>query len=170
MAYSTFPQSTHPLTPRSPSGGALPRRFEPATRSGAARNPDASESTAATTDVLRFLILLAILCGLACLYVWQANTISALREVTQTIRAEVKVIERQNVSLMLEYAQYDRPARIEAQSSQAGMVAGQTPVRVQLSGLTAYQAATSPETKYASSVWGLATTLPGSPIVWSQSE
>ena len=163
MAYTTFPQSGQPMIPAPPQVGASPAR--------PARRADATEpATAATSGLLRFLILLAVICGLTCLYVWQANSISSIRDETQSVLAEVQVLERQNVSLMLEYTHWDTPDYIEAESSQAGMVAGQTPVRVQLPESAEYQASASPDAEYAFPVRRLAAWLPGSPTIWSQSK
>jgi hypothetical protein len=172
MAYSAFPQSAQPMIPVPPQTGISPLRPEPvpeATVRRAARGTLASEpTTAATSGLLRFLILLAIICGLACLYVWQANTISSIRDETRSVTAEVQVLERKNVDLMLEYASWDAPEYIEAQSSEAGMVAGQTPVRVQLPGLGEHQAAARPDAEYTIPIRRLAAWLPGSPGIWSQ--
>jgi hypothetical protein len=172
MAYSAFPQSAQQMIPTPPQAGTSPLRPEPATHAAnrrPARNTDASEPTAAVTSgLLRFLILLAVICGLTCVYVWQADTISSIRYETQTVKTEIKTLERQNVSLMLEYATWDTPDYIEAKSNEAGMVAGQTPVRVQLPGSTARQAAASSDDDYAFPIGEVAAWLPGSPTIWSQ--
>jgi hypothetical protein len=172
MAYSAFPQPAMPLIPAPPQVGTSPSRPEPATPASVRRperRTDAAEpTTAATSGLLRFLVLLAVICGLTCVYVWQANSISSIRDDTQSVLAEVQILERQNVSLMLEYAGWDTPDYIEAESSQAGMVAGQTPVRVQLPGSGERQVAASSGAQYTFQSRQLAAWLPGSPTIWSQ--
>jgi hypothetical protein len=172
MAYSTFPQPAQPMIPAPPQAGISPLRPVPGSQvpaGRALRRAETSESaTASTSGLLRFLILLAIICGLTCLYVWQANTISAIRDETQSLNAEVQVLERRNIDLMLEYAGWDRPDYIEAQSRQAGMVAGQIPVRVRLPELGEDRTVASTATEYSLRTGQLAAWVAASPMIWSQ--
>jgi hypothetical protein len=174
MAYTAFPQSAPPMIPAPPQVGVSPMHpvpGSPASVRRPVRGADATEpATAATAGLLQFLILLAVICGLTCLYVWQANSISSIRGETRSVLAEVQVLDRQNVSLMLEYTRWDTPDYIEVESNQAGMVAGQTPVRVQLPGSGEHQASASPDAEYAFPIRRLAAWLPGSPTMWSQSK
>jgi hypothetical protein len=107
-------------------------------------NTNATGSSAATdSGLLRFLILLVAICGLTCVYVWQAETISAIRTKTQEMARAIEVLERQNVNLMLDYAGWDAPAYIEAESNKSGMVVGQIPIRVPA--FAEHQATTIPD-------------------------
>jgi hypothetical protein len=170
MAYSAFPQSAQQMLPAPPQAGASPLRPEPvphAANRRPARDAGIAEPVA-TSGLLRFLILLTVICGLTCVYVWQANTISSIRYETQTVTTEIQTLERQNVGLMLEVASLDTPEYIEAKSNEAGMVAGQTPLRVQLPGPGARQAAASPDAEYDFPIKQMAAWLPGSSTIWSQ--
>jgi len=172
MAYSALPQSAQPMLPTSPQAGASPLRPESVSHSATrrpAKSADATEmSIAATSGLLHFLILLVIISGLTCLYVWQANTIFAIRGETEVMTQEIRSLERQNVSLMLQYAPWDAPGYIEEESSLSGMVVGQVPVRVQLPRSDERQASASPDAEYGFPIRQLAAGLPGSLTVGSQ--
>jgi hypothetical protein len=172
MAYSAFPQSAQTMIPAPPQAGVFPLRPESVSQDAVghpARRVGVSEPSAVdTSGLLRFLILLAVISGLTCLYVWQANTISAIRDETLVLSEEIRSLERQNVGLMLEYARWDAPDYIEEASNESGMVAGQAPVRVQLGGLSEQQAAAELDAEYSFPIRQLAAWLPGSLTVGSQ--
>jgi hypothetical protein len=142
MAYNAFPRSAREIMPAPPQVGTSPTRPAPIPHSVSRRSGTAGalpkgsvaapDQSAAASALLRFLILLVIISGLTCLYVWQANTISAIKGNTQNMLDEIQSLDRQNVNLMLEYTRWDAPGYIEAESSRSGMVVGQTPVRVQI--------------------------------------
>jgi hypothetical protein len=176
MAYNAFPRSAQERLPTPPPVGSLPARSEPishtALRSSATvgvprKGPVAGsdQAVAATSALLRFLILLVIISGLTCLYVWQANSISAIKGGTQIIMDEIQDLDRQNVSLMLEYSRWDAPDYIEAESRRSGMVTGQAPVRVPLP--SSFQRGKA-ENGPTDPISQLATWLPGSLSVGSQ--
>jgi hypothetical protein len=166
MAYSAFPQSAQEVIPALPRAGAFPTRSEPNSRTTSRRPADgayASETSAtATSGLLRFLILLVVISGLTCLYVWQANTISAISGQTQVMTEEIRALERQNVSLMLQYTRWDAPGYIEAESSKSGMVVGPAPVRVRLPGLSTRKAAVGSDAESSAAIRQLAAWLPSS--------
>jgi hypothetical protein len=172
MAYNAFPQPTQTMIPAPPQAGVFPLRPDTIAQ-GAAERPQrragvSEPAVVDTSGLLRFLILLAIISGLTCLYVWQANTISAIRDDTRVLSQEIRTLERQNVGLMLQYARWDAPDYIEVASSESGMVAGQAPVRVRLRGLGEHQDATQPEAEYGFPIRELAASLPGSLTLGSQ--
>jgi uncharacterized protein (DUF58 family) len=125
---------------------------------------------AATAGLLQFLILLAVLCGLTCLYVWQANTISAMRAETHLMMRQAQALERRNVGLMLEYTRWDAPGYIEAESNEAGMMVAQEPIRVQVPTLGERQAKLSPDVEDSTAIGGVVAWLPGPPILGSQAK
>ena len=173
MAYSAFPKSAEEMMPASARAGASPTRHEPISQTaprriaGAAHAPETSATAASA--LLRFLVLLVVISGLTCLYVWQANSISAIGGETQAMAAEVQTLERQNVRLMLEYSRWDTPGYIEAESSKSGMVVGPAPVRVQLPGLSQRQAASS-DAETSAPIRLLAAWLPSSPTFGPQAK
>ena len=164
MAYSAIPNSAQPMIPAPPQTGASPLRPQPISR--AASRPSAKSSAAlqpaATAGLLQFLILLAVISGLTCLYVWQADTISAIRVETQTMTQQAQALERRNVSLMLEYARWDEPGYIEAESTESGMMLAQEPIRVQLPELSERQADLRPDVEDSPATSKVVAWLPGS--------
>ncbi len=166
MAYSAFPQSAQEMIPSSPRAGASTTRPGSISRTASRRLADgayASQTSAtATSGLLRFLILLVVICGLTCLYVWQANSVSEISGRTHAMTEEIRALERQNVSLMLEYSRWDAPDYIEAESRKSGMVVGPAPVRVQLPGPSERQAAEGSETEHSAAIRQLAAWLPTS--------
>jgi hypothetical protein len=143
MAYNAISRPAQEMMAAPAPAGTLSARPEaiprPARQDSAAVRVTHRESGAlsnqaegATTALLRFLILLVAICGLTCLYVWQANTISSIRGDTRIMLDDIQNLERQNVQLMLQYSPWDAPSYIEAESSGSGMVAGQVPVRIEL--------------------------------------
>jgi hypothetical protein len=176
MAYNAFPRSAQKLIPAPPQVGADPTRTAPISqprswRSGTAGAlpkgsvGESDQSVAAASALLRFLVLLVIMSGLTCLYVWQANTISAIKGNTQTMLDEIQNLDRQNVNLMLKYTRWDAPGYIEAESSRSGMVVGQAPVRVQL---PAWSQGDHSAEDHADPIGQLAALLPSSLTVGSQ--
>lgn len=165
MAYSAVPQSGQNVIPTTPQAGVFPLRPESIPRGAAGHRPKrvgtSEPSVADTSGLLRFLILLVVISGLTCLYVWQANTIYAIRSETQIMTEEIRSLERQNVALMLEHARWDAPDYIEEESSQSGMVIGQAPVRVQLPRFSEPRAAAESDAEYGFSISQLTARLPG---------
>jgi cytoskeletal protein RodZ len=170
MAYSAIPKSAQQMIPAPPRTGASPRRPEPISHA-ASRRPATSSVTlqpAATAGLLQFLILLAVISGLTCLYVWQADTISAIRFETQTMTQQAQALERRNVSLMLEYARWDEPGYIEVESSESGMMVAQEPIRVQLPELSERQAELRPDVGDSTAISKVGAWLPGSLTIGSR--
>ncbi len=143
MAYNAFPRSAQEMLPAPPKVGSLIARSEPISHSAPQQSASigipkrgtvagSDQTVAAASALLRFLILLVILSGLTCLYVWQANSILAIKGRTQVMMGEIQDLDRENVRLMLEYSRWDAPSYIEEASSESGMVTGQVPLRVQL--------------------------------------
>jgi cytoskeletal protein RodZ len=164
MAYSAIPKSAQQMIPAPPRTEASPGRPEPISHA-ASRRPATSSvalQPAATAGLLQFLILLAVISGLTCLYVWQADTISAIRVETQTMTQQAQALERRNVSLMLEYARWDEPGYIEVESSESGMMVAQEPIRVQLPELSERQAELRPEVGDSTAIGKVMAWLPGS--------
>jgi hypothetical protein len=172
MAYSALPKPARKMISAPPRGGAPSSRSEPVSHSATA-NPVktagvAELSAAGTSDLLRFLFLLVVISGLTCLYVWQADAISAIRYETNVMTEEIRALERQNVSLMLAHARWDAPDYIEAESNRSGMIVGQIPVRVQLPESGGLQGAAGPDIESGLSIRRLTAWIPGPLTTGSQ--
>ena len=74
------------------------------------------------------VVIFVIGCLLACVYLWQSSAISDIQDQTQQIEAKSGQLEHDNVALMLQVAQWNRPDYIADKARQLGLVAGQTPV------------------------------------------
>jgi hypothetical protein len=82
--------------------------------------------------VRRYVFLVIILSTLGCLYLWQVNVITDLREETGALRQQAEAIESGNAYLMQQLAQWESPAYIEQQALAAGWRPADAPVYVQL--------------------------------------
>lgn len=170
MAYSAIPKSAQQMIPALPQAGASPMRPQPISHAAPrhrAKSTDAVQP-AATAGLLQFLMLLAVISALTCLFVWQADTIFAIRAETQVMTQQAQALERRNVSLMLEYARWDKPGYIEAESTESGMMVAQEPIRLQLPVLSERQAELIPDVQDSTALSKVAAWLPGPLAVGSQ--
>lgn len=85
-----------------------------------------------TWGLLRFLVILILISGITCVYLWQASTISVIRDDVASLREQLKAQERQNVALMLQLAQWNSPSYIEAEAKRQGLVPAPAPIHVQI--------------------------------------
>ena len=170
MAYSAIPKSAQQMIPALPQAGASPMRPQPISHAASRRPAKSTDAVqaAATAGLLQFLIVLAAISGLTCLYVWQADTISAIRAETQVMTQQAQALERRNVSLMLECAGWDAPAYIEAESRGSDMMIAEEPIRVQLPELSERQAELRPDVENGTAMSKVAAWLPGSLTTGSQ--
>jgi hypothetical protein len=74
------------------------------------------------TLLLRYVLVLIVLCAIGCLYLWQASDISQLNKQTQRVLYEARNVEATNASLMTQFAQWNGPAYIERQADALGLV------------------------------------------------
>ena len=88
--------------------------------------------TGPTSGLLRFVGLLIAVCALANLYLWQASLVSSMQDEVAAAQAAITRLERENVSLMLQVAQWNSPGHIKDVAQQQGLRAGQAPVRLQV--------------------------------------
>jgi hypothetical protein len=91
--------------------------------------------------VRRYVLLVVILSALGCIYLWQVNVITHLRQETWKMHIQTVEIEGSNAMLMEKLARWESPSRIEQAASAAGWRRADTPMYVQVS--TPAQALTS---------------------------
>lgn len=65
-----------------------------------------------TSALLRYALALMILCLITCLYLLQANQLARLNEATLRLQQEAAQLERQNLTLKLQLAQWNSPAYV----------------------------------------------------------
>ena len=82
--------------------------------------------------LLRFLAVLGLLFGVAYLYFEQVNSISGIRNDTVELQQQSVVLERENVSLMVQVAAWNRPDYVRSKALEQGFVPLSQPAYVQV--------------------------------------
>lgn len=82
--------------------------------------------------VRRYVLMVVILSALGCIYLWQVNAITDLRQRTWRMRAQTVEVEGANSVLMQKLARWESPSRIEQAASAAGWRRVATPTYVQI--------------------------------------
>jgi hypothetical protein len=82
--------------------------------------------------VRRYVLMVVILSTLGCIYLWQVNLITNLREGTQLMLDQAEEIEGANAPLMQQLAQWESPSHIEQEANAAGWQRADTPIYVQV--------------------------------------
>jgi predicted PurR-regulated permease PerM len=100
-------------------------------------------STRQAAILLRYVLVVAVLCAAGCLYLWQVNTISILSNETMKLERQARDKEAANVLLMQQLAQWESPAYIDQRVRALGMAPAGPPLRVKVSGADRSQAAVS---------------------------
>lgn len=108
-----------PLRP--PLGGSIswPR--------GQADGPIA-QTAKESIPLLRFLLVLILLCGLTCLYLWQTSTVTKIQQETGRLNLENFEYERGNVELMQQVATWYGPGYICEEARARGMQLSTNPI------------------------------------------
>ena len=83
--------------------------------------------------VRRYVLIVIVLSALGCVYLWQVNVITHLRQETWKMHLQTVEIEGSNAMLMEKLARWESPSRIERAASAAGWRRADTPMYVQVS-------------------------------------
>jgi hypothetical protein len=83
--------------------------------------------------VRRYVLLVVILSALGCIYLWQVNVITHLRQETGRMHVKTVEIEGSNAVLMEQLARWESPSHIEQAASAAGWRRADLPMYVQVS-------------------------------------
>jgi hypothetical protein len=83
--------------------------------------------------VRRYVLMVIFLSTLGCIYLWQVNVITHLRQETWEMRDQIVEIEGSNAVLMQQLARWESPSHIEQAASAAGWRRADTPMYVQVS-------------------------------------
>jgi hypothetical protein len=78
--------------------------------------------TGLSSGLLRYVLIAAVLCGIACVYLWQVNDLSSLHEDTLELQYQASVLEEKNVILAEQLAKWNSPAYVDKLSVEAGYV------------------------------------------------
>ena len=83
--------------------------------------------------VRRYVLFVFLLSALGCLYLWQLNTITDLRQDTDLLLKKAEDIEGSNAVLMEQLAKWESPAYVEQQARARGWHKADAPMIVQIS-------------------------------------
>jgi hypothetical protein len=83
--------------------------------------------------VRRYVLIVIVLSALGCVYLWQVNVITDLRQRTWDMRDQTVEIEGSNAVLMQQLARWESPSHIEQAAGAAGWRRADTPMYVQVS-------------------------------------
>jgi hypothetical protein len=82
--------------------------------------------------VRRYVLLVVLLSTLGCIYLWQINVITDLRQETGKMHAQTEEIEGINVVLMQQLAEWESPSHIDQAARAAGWQRVGAPAYVQV--------------------------------------
>jgi hypothetical protein len=82
--------------------------------------------------LIRFVAVLAVVLGLASVYVWQVGVVTEMRNDTLGIEAETAAVERANTALIIQLIQWKSPSYIESKAKELGMKPAAPPVYIKL--------------------------------------
>ena len=82
--------------------------------------------------LMQLTLIAVVVSLLACIYLWQSSALRDIQKDTRRTEQQLIDLERQNVFLMLQVAQWNAPAYIEEKARRDGMVPGQTPLAMQV--------------------------------------
>ena len=85
-----------------------------------------------TAILLRYVLVVAMLCAIGCLYLWQVNDIKNISDETIWLQKRSGRMEAENVSLMLQLARWQSPAHIDRRGRELGFVPSDEPLHVKL--------------------------------------
>jgi hypothetical protein len=85
--------------------------------------------------VRRYVLLVVILSALGCVYLWQINVITDLRQRTWKMHADTQEIEGMNAVLMQQLAQWESPSHIDQAARAAGWQRVGAPAYVEVQSL-----------------------------------
>jgi len=82
--------------------------------------------------LMQLTLIAVVVSLLACAYLWQSSALRDIQKDTRMTEEKLTDLEHQNVSLMLQVAQWNAPAYIEEKARREGMVPGQIPLAMQV--------------------------------------
>lgn len=79
--------------------------------------------TGPTSNLLRYVVIVALLTAIGCAYLWQVNSLSTMYDNTHALQHESYQLEAENVILAEQLAQWSAPAYVDKRSTKNGFVA-----------------------------------------------
>jgi hypothetical protein len=84
------------------------------------------------SGLIRFVLMLAIVCGITCVYVWQVSIVADIKNKTAALKEELDDLEQDNAELILELTPFQDPAYVEGQADKLGLASGRPLIHVDL--------------------------------------
>lgn len=78
--------------------------------------------TSPTSNLLRYVLVAAILTAIGCAYLWQVNGLTEIHGKTVALQREARQLETQNSMLAEQLAHWSTPAYVGTRSSEEGYV------------------------------------------------
>jgi hypothetical protein len=82
-------------------------------------------------NLFRYLLLLCVIYGVACIYVWQRSSVEEMDRRTQDYQEQIRYLEEDNVKLMLQVAALNAPGYVRSVAVAQGMVPVQNVAYIQ---------------------------------------
>lgn len=92
----------------------------------------------------QLVLIFTIACVLMCAYLWQSSALAALQKDTRETQRAVAQLERDNVALMLQVAQWHNPAYIQDKARRSGLTTERAALVLEVPLPTATPAPTRP--------------------------
>ncbi len=86
--------------------------------------------TGASSALLRYILIIAVLCAVGCLYFFQMSRLSELHRDIIKLGVQAEVLEQSNIELTRQWARWNTPSYIEEQAEAAGYVVPTVVIRV----------------------------------------
>jgi len=80
----------------------------------------------------RYVFMVIVMSALGCIYLWQINVITDLRQKTRVMLDQTEEIEGASAPLMQRLAQWQSPSHIDQEVRAAGWQRADTPIYVQV--------------------------------------
>ncbi|OQA46329.1 MAG: hypothetical protein BWY52_00800 [Chloroflexi bacterium ADurb.Bin325] len=87
--------------------------------------------TGASSALLRYILIIAVLSAVGCLYFLEMNRLSDLHEQIINLRKQADLLEQDNIELTRQWARWNTPSYIEAQAEAAGYTTPAVVIRVE---------------------------------------
>jgi len=80
----------------------------------------------------QIVLVFTIACILTCVHLWQSSLIAAIQKDTLRTDAQSAVLERTNVALMLQVAQWNHPAYVKEKARQGRLTPAPAPLVIEV--------------------------------------
>jgi len=86
--------------------------------------------TGANSALLRYILIIAVICAVGCLYFFQMSRLSDLHREIIALGEQAEILEQKNIELTRQWARWNTPSYIEAQAEAGGYTVPAAVIRV----------------------------------------